>query len=355
MAGALTKYAFINAKLRARISAMLGQEFWSQLIRTASLDAALAMLRDTDFACMETQYNQTGDIKLAELELLKREIGLYKSIRPYVHQNSRAIVDALLLEFEIDNLKNAVRLYFERTVTGRNDQSGLHYVLYEPIVHSLNMDAIVNAGDMDAVAQACDGTPYGSIIAKQHGSVESNRSLFGLEVALDHFFYANLLDAVDALSAKDHRIARRIIGVEIDLHNISWLIRLKDFYALPVHAAVEVIIPGGFSIHGGKIEELYDAANAAEILRGFLKDHYPALLSLIHDPGTESIARLSLIKAILEEIRKQEVKRILSGYPFTIGIILAYFVAKRNELKTLRMILNAKHYGTDPERIENML
>ena len=58
---------------------------------------------------------------------------------------------------------------------------------------------------------------------------------------------------------------------------------------------------------------------------------------------------------ILEEIMKHEVHRILAGYPFTIGIILSYFILKRNELKKIRTILNAKHYGIEQERIESMM
>ena len=52
---------------------------------------------------------------------------------------------------------------------------------------------------------------------------------------------------------------------------------------------------------------------------------------------------------------KSEVEHILVGYPFTIGIILAYFILKRNELKKIRTILNAKYYRIEPERIESMI
>ena len=52
---------------------------------------------------------------------------------------------------------------------------------------------------------------------------------------------------------------------------------------------------------------------------------------------------------------KHEVQRILTGYPFTIGIILAYFMLKRNEMKKIRTILNAKRYHIEQERIESMI
>ena len=74
MATAISKYAFINAKLRARISQILPDEIFTQLVKASTIDAALAVLRDTPFAKLEEIYSNTGDIKLAELDLLKHEI-----------------------------------------------------------------------------------------------------------------------------------------------------------------------------------------------------------------------------------------------------------------------------------------
>jgi vacuolar-type H+-ATPase subunit C/Vma6 len=77
-----------------------------------------------------------------------------------------------------------------------------------------------------------------------------------------------------------------------------------------------------------------------------VKIEYPGLSALLSAQTSDSTSRLILIRRILEEIMKQEVRRILAGYPFTIGIVLSYFILKRNELRRIRTILNAKQYGT---------
>jgi len=69
MASPLAKYAFINAKVRARISKILPDGTFDQLARAPSLEAALALLRETPFAHLEETYAATGDLKQAELEL----------------------------------------------------------------------------------------------------------------------------------------------------------------------------------------------------------------------------------------------------------------------------------------------
>ena len=355
MARPLSKYSFINAKLRARISKILPGEMFDQLAKASSLDDALALLRDTPFAGLEDIYSRTGDLKQAELELLKNEIELYRNIRQYLSRDSRELVDALLTQFEIDNLKNAIRIYFNRKIRKRPDDISMHYILYDRIIHEIPIDIILNAENFDEIAGVCEGTPYSQIIRKYSHTVESEGSLFRMEIAFDHFYYGNLLSSIDKLDKRDRTIALRLTGVEIDLQNINWIIRFKNFYGLPLEAVLAAIVPGGFNLDKAIMDQLYSAQNVTSVLQGFVKSKYPGLSALLSSHTSDSTSRLLLIQRILEEIMKHEVQRILTGYPFTIGIILSYFVLKRNELKKIRIILNAKQLGILQERIESMI
>ena len=354
MAGPLTKYALINAKLRGRISRILPEETFDQLSKAPSLDAALALLRDTAYAGLESIYATTGDIRFAELELLRLEIGLYTEISSQVHINTRPVVQALLGRFEIDNLKNALRLYFDRRVRGRNVEPGIHYVLHEKILHDVPIGAILNAGSLDEIAGVCRNTPYGEMIRRYSPPVEAEGSLFGLEVALDHYYYATLLDAQAQLSAQDKEIAHRLIGTEIDLQNISWIVRFKSYYHLPPEAVLSALVPGGQSLRGIRYDELYNASDAASVLQDFVRKRYPGLSTLLASAAADSTARLRILQQMLSEIRRLEVQRILSGYPFTIGIVLAYFFLKADEMARVRGLLNAKHYGRLSEPAETV-
>ena len=328
---------------------------FDQLAKAPSLDDALALLRETPFAGLEEIYSRTGDLKQAELELLKNEIELYRNIRQYLHHNSMVLVDALLTQFEIDNLKNAIRIYFNRKIRKRSDDISIHYILYDRIIHEIPIDIILNAENFDEIAGVCEGTPYSQIIRKYSHTVESEGSLFRMEIAFDHFYYKNLLSSIDKLDKKDRTIALRLTGVEIDLQNINWIIRFKNFYGLPLEAVLAAIVPGGFNLDKAIMDQLYSAQNVTSVLQGFVKSKYPGLSALLSSHTSDSTSRLLLIRRILEEIMKHEVQRILTGYPFTIGIILSYFVLKRNELKKIRIILNAKQLRIQQERIENMI
>ena len=103
------------------------------------------------------------------------------------------------------------------------------------------------------------------------------------------------------------------------------------------------------------IDEMYRSQNVTSMLRGFVKSSYPGLSALLASETADTASRLLLIRKVMEEIMKHEVRRISTGYPFTIGIVLAYFLLKGRELKRLITILNAKQYGIERERIESML
>jgi len=214
-------------------------------------------------------------------------------------------------------------------------------------------DALMRS--LDEIAGVCEGTPYNPIIRKYGPTVESEGSLFRLEIALDHFYYQNLLAAIEGLDPEDRAIALRLVGVRIDLQNVDWIIRLRSFYDLPLETVLAAIVPGGFHLSEATIRELYGAQNVTAVLQDFVRTKYPGLAALLSTQVADSVSRLLLIRRIMEEILRQEVQRILAGYPFTVGILLAYFLLKRNELEKIRIILNAQQQGLQAQRIESMI
>jgi V/A-type H+-transporting ATPase subunit C len=355
VSGPLKKYAFINAKLRARISKILPDELTAQMMRTSSLTETMQLLRDTPFADMVVVYNSTGDLKSAELELLKKEIALYLEFERLIpgEEELLGFIRALTLRYETDNLKQALRLWFDQAVRERNIDTMVGYLYRQRILHSLPLDGIINAPNLETVIELLGGTPYGRILEAQSEQVMAGRSLFPAEIALDHFFYRTLRGQADQLETRDREIVRRMIGVEIDLQNINWLIRFKEFYKLPLEEVLAWSIPEGHALDRKAITDAYGSKE--DTLLNLIKKRYSEYAPLLAAQGTGSQSRLVLLERILEQIMLTEVRHILSGYPFTIGIILSYFILKRTEIKTVMTILNAKFYQLPEERIKSVL
>lgn len=354
MPSAIKKYAFINAKLRTRLSKILSPDFFDSMIRAHSLVDVMQLLKNTSFASLESIYSQTGDLKMAELELFKDEIFLYKDVERHVDGEVRDFCHSLSAFYEIENLKRILRLWFDRVFRGRDIEDIMGYLFREPIHHDLHIDRILSAGDFQAVVDALEGTPYCQIFSEALPEIQAKNSLFAFEIALDKHYFANLLASMKNLDTRDHAITRRMIGIEIDILNINWIIRFKTLYNLPLAEALSYTLPFGYEIDRAAIERAYDQERVTEVFEALAR-RYKGFTAILKDQSGDAASRLILIERILEYILMQEVGKALVGYPFSIGIVLAYFILKKIEIKKIMTILNAKQYGIKPEEIAGKL
>jgi V/A-type H+-transporting ATPase subunit C len=376
--GAVNTYAFINAKLRTRISKILPEEVFQRMVRTGSLEECIEVLRETDFAPVEAAYHRTGDIKTAELELMRGEVALYRELTVMVAEGLKEFVGTLAGRYEIDNLKNALRLWFDAKIRGRSIEARAGYLLRQRIRYDIDIDAVVNAPTLQDAAAALAGSPYAAVVSDAAPRVLESGTLFVLEIGLDHLFYRQLDVAMRTLSARDHAVARRLIGVEIDIENIGWLIRFKLFYGMSLEDALRYSIPKGLNVSREAIAEAYTSESAGAALSALVRERYPELSALhsgreqggAETPASRgpaaagegagrlrpaSISRFALIERVLREIMLIEVRRIMVGYPFTIGIVMAYFILKDEEIRRIMTLLNAKFYDWPEDRILSAL
>jgi V/A-type H+-transporting ATPase subunit C len=352
VAGPLKTYAFVNAKLRTRISKILPEAFINQLVRARSLAESVQMLGETDFAPVQKVYEQTGDIKSAEAELLREELSIYLELERSVEQEVQDFVRALSERFEVEGVKNALRLWFDRRVRGRGVEDARAYILRRPIHHDVDLDGIIDSDTLEQAAVRLERTPYAPIVRQQAAAVMEAGSLFPLELALDRFLYSRLVQATDQLSTRDRGIARRLLGVEIDLQNVGWLIRFKNFYSLEEERALGYTLPGGLNLTPELMRDSYTSERTDREISALVGRRYPEIAPLLaSQEQTKFTARLTMIERILEQIMAIEVRKILTGYPFTIGIVLAYFILKGNEIRKIMTVLNAKFYDWPEERI----
>jgi len=355
MGSALSTYAFINAKLRARISQLLEPEFFRTLARSRSFVEAIAMLAGTRYEAASDAYNRTGDVKLTELELVRAEWSALGDLGRYTPPEIEPFTRAVLAEFEVATVKHALRLWFERTVRGRAIDDKVAYLIRDESVHAFSIDECINAGSVGEVEEALADRPYLPAIRDALATVGESGSLFAVEVALDRWYYAQLREAAARLSSRDSEIALRLIGIQIDIRNVNWIVRMKRYYDLDAAGVHESIVPGGELLATGELESAHAAERPIEPLLSALGSGYSALVSRGAGEEARGAERLALLEELLRAVLFQEIRRTLGGYPFTIGVVLAYFLLTQNEIRVLISVLNAKYYDLAPERIEELI
>jgi V/A-type H+-transporting ATPase subunit C len=349
------QYGYINAKLRARISSMLSTEDAKRLAETRTLHDLFEALRGTPFGVVEETYNRTGSLRATEWELLRTQITILRSVEVHLSETDRALVRSLLTGYEIESLKNCLRLFFSRRVLGRQEAGVDEYQYDDPIVYRIDYGRLAASQSLEDIVEELEGTPYRDIVEEHQQVFRREGTLFPLETALDRFYYQQLMKHVSLLPVRDRKIARSIIGAEIDLLNVSWIIRYRTYYDLPEEKALAMTLPGGLTTNVAFMREAMTGSNVKTIIQKTIRNIYPGLSTLLEAPAADTRSRLLLIEQVLEHILLQEVRKILAGYPFTVGIILAYFVLLRFEYRRIRALLVAKQLELPRERIGEIL
>ncbi len=344
------RYGFINAKLRTRLGRLLSDSFLTRIARASNLVEAMPLLREGGYGSIETVYTETGDLKLAELELYTQEISLYTEVQRYVDTQLSSFIDALLLKYEIETMKNVIRLWFDQVVRKRDISYGVGYLYRKRIINDLNLDSIMYAPDIDTLLQVLKHTPYQILVAKYVGHIETQKNIYPVEMELDRYFFQTLDQAAALLPKQDREIVSRMIGVEIDLENITRIIRLKNFYKSTVDEILGFTISGGRKLDRRTISKAGKAGSGTDLLSILVDESYPEFSGFLsRDLDTER--RMVLVESLLQDIQRREVRKMLMGDPFTIGMILSYFFLRKSEMQKLITLLNAKNYGMPEDRI----
>jgi len=170
--------------------------------------------------------------------------------------------------------------------------------------------------------------------------------------------------AAARLGTADRAAAERVLRIDVDMQNVSYLVRAGDFQGAGGESVLAWLIPRGRAIDTSTVARAMargvdtaaesrsssGSALGIELLRG----SYGSIGALL-GAGGSAASRLAFLEGALRQISSDEAGRSLAGYPFSIGIVLAYFTRAREELRTVMTILNAKNYAMPEERIRSAL
>ena len=360
----VSDYAFVNAKLRARIGIMRDMSLYDEMIKSRSLTEAFAKLDGTRHQDLLEVYRKTGDLQQVELQMLENEIALYREVEGYLPNAPSAFVSVLLEKIEVDNVKNAIRLWYSNVVRHHAISYRASYIYKKGIVHKIDYDKAINASTYPELVSAFHGTPYEEVLAGFSLESIASEGLFPLEIALDHMWFKHLGEGIKKLTGQDRKTAEAIYTVDVDLKNILMITRYSYSYHLSPAELKKVMIPMGYIAREAEKSGALSSEDPIAVLSGIVRHHYPQISEEIarirrtaDDLTTveENNREIVLIEAYLGERRKKEYKKILMGDPFSIGVVLAYFFLCLQEDGNLRAILSGKYYGQSEAKIREGL
>lgn len=355
MAWAVNKYGYINAKLRAQLSKRITGEEFSRMVEASDLTEALQVLKNTEYEEIFAVYHETGDIKMVERDLVRREIDDLKKLRTYLDTDVIGIIDGFLERYEVEALKDALRYWFDRVVRGRSVDEHTIYMQRERILNNIDFSSLVYAADVEAVLKELSGTPYERVVAEYLPKALDDKRLFELECALENCYYKRLMDAIDNLNGKDGKIAKSIIGIQIDMENIGRLSRAVRFFKDLSSCGANLFLYGGKNINIEELKKASEAKSPKDFVKETVGNFYGTKGLLEGKQTVKDDSFFVMLLSVLQDIFIDEVMKLKPGYPFTIGIVLAYCFIKQREIKKIIGVLNAHYYNVGESRMREIV
>jgi len=341
----LNKYAFANAKIRAMLSYLIAPALFSRLLETADIYEIKDELKKTAYGLLMENISQ-DELDLADLErqFLKYDLHIYSKIFMVLHTKREKDFVALLKQrYELEQLKCVLRIWHKKIPVVLEE-----YLLGEKISFDIDFKKIILCQNIEEIILLLDETPYKKPLLKAREKFKERNSLFYLEAALDVDYYQRLFECTDKFSSLDKNIARRILGIEIDIENINRLIRMRKYYSIGMGEILDWVIPGGNKIDKDKVRQFYTSDGLSKVVESVALGPYSRIKDMMDENAY-------LIENFLYEILLHEVKRILAGFPFTIGTVLGYLVLKHRESKNITSLFYAKSYGFKKGEVEQLL
>ena len=340
--GSVSTYAYINAKIRAMRAQLLTAEQIDSLVQALTIRDCIPLLKNTPYAQLLPDDTNTLNIHILESAIVNHAIAEIQKIKQHSPKSLQPLISLFLEYYEINKLKHILRLW------SRQETDDYLDLLKKPVCYDLPLSRLLESRSLEEFVLQLAHTPFKTPLFNSLALYTTKKTLFYCESNLDKDYYTRLSAAFSALSSQDRSIAKHLLGIEIDIQNINMVVRLREFYKLPLGEILECIIPFGYKINEKMVRNLYTADNVPAFISSIGLAPYKELAVLMQTTETEHT--MLMIDTILWQFLLRQSITQFTRYPFTIGIILGYCILKRIEIKNLISIINSKLYESGSTR-----
>jgi V/A-type H+-transporting ATPase subunit C len=343
----VTSYAAIHARVRPMYAALITPQLWGRLCEAADFGALISLLKDTAYGPYLMRAEDKNLTPRRTVYQIKGRIAdAYTTVIRLASASARPLLSQLYRHFEVDNLKAVLR----GIVTGAPWDRVQHVLFPLGQTTVLPAQAMVEAGSVGTALNQLRGTPYYDTLSHAMRRYTAEQSLFPLEVALDLNYWRKLWGDVNRLSGEDRAQSLRIVGSLLDMSNLMWAIRYRVYHHLSEEEVINYTLPFGHRVRDEDIRAIAAGADIPHVVARI----YPDLTdvdTLLHEPrsGLPKL-ELQLQRRLVEQCRAAFI-----GYPFHIGIPLAYVVLNELEIQDLTVLVEAKSEQIPAEEFQSHL
>jgi V/A-type H+-transporting ATPase subunit C len=335
---------YVNARVRARRSALFADEDYRKLVRMSTAEIARFM----EESAYEDEINALGarhsGVDLVEYALNRNLARQFDDILDWADGRLYDLIARYLRKFDAWNVKTVIRGIYSDASREEVESDLIRAGEFSERL----VGRLLDATSIEEAIDVLDRTMFGPALAAAFDEYESSGVLVPLENAVDRVFYENLLSGVTWDETTQQY--RDLLTAEIDFRNARNALRLARSGA--------DIDPGEYYIEGGRLfgrAELSSLAqNTDELVQRVRDSTYGDDLAEALDDLEEAQSLIAFERA-LETALLEYSSSLGSVFPLSASPVIAYILAKEREVDNIRAIARAREAGLSPEQIEEEL
>ncbi|GGJ02443.1 ATP synthase subunit C [Halobellus salinus] len=335
---------YVTARVRARKSALYGDEEYRKLVRMGPSEIARFM-EESDY---EVEINALGarhsGVDLIEYALNRNLARQFDDLLEWAGGRLYDLIARYLRKFDAWNVKTVIRGLYSDADREDVEDDLIRAGEFDDAV----VDSLLSAPNIEEVVDRLSGTIFGADLDAAYEDYEDTNVLVPLENAVDRTYYGHLLDelVVDEATAQ----YRAFLEAEIDFRNARNALRLAQSGA--------DIDPAAYYIDGGTLFTASGLAslsqNRDELVAAIRESQYGDDLSAALDE-LENAESLIRFERALDVALLEYTNGLGHVFPLSITPIASYILAKEREVDNIRAIARGREAGLAEDQIQQEL
>lgn len=335
--GNLLAYSGIVTKVRAMEAELLTEEAFREITAMGSVPEIVDYLKQNSsyseiLSDLAPELVHRGNIeKLLCLSLYRDYTKIYR----FCGLEQRKFLKLYLKRYEVDLINYCLRI----VINHYKEPFDLNYKKdFYDRYSQLSIERLVRSRTTDEVIENLRGTEYYSALRKLRDA--RNATLFDYDLALNLYYFTSMWKGrKKVLKKKELEIFTRDCGTKINLLNIQWIYRAKQYFNLPPADIYALLIPIHYKMRPDLVKEMVEAGTVEEFRRVFQRTSY----ARHYDPGQnmaiEKMYGDCLYHLYLADRRSNR---------YSIASINTYLFLKEEELKRLTTAMECVRYCVPP-------
>ena len=335
---------YVTARVKARKSALYGDEEYRKLVRMGPAEIARFM-EESDY---EDEINALGarhsGVDLIEYALNRNLAKQFDDLLGWADGRLYGLIARYLRKFDAWNIKTVIRGLY----SGADREDIEDDLIRAGEFDAALLDSLLTAPSIEEVVERLSGTIFDEDLDAAYEDYEETGVLVPLENAIDRTYYDHLLD--DLVVDEATQQYREFLEAEIDFRNARNALRLAQSGA--------DIDPAAYYIDGGSLFTASELAslsqNRDELVTAIRESRYGDDLSGALDE-LEAAPSLIRFERALDAALLEYTNSLGHVFPLSITPIASYILAKEREVDNIRAIARGREAGLSEEQIEQEL